>query len=241
MKVQCNADMFVDNATLLYINSNKFNILAQQLMNPIQHDTEIWGRLLWATGGLVDFLKSTYFLLIWKFAASGKPYIVLKEELPLDKVTVTDANGNITKLTRVTERQGIKMLGVFQAAMLEENDEFNYLMDRTTTYVGTTSACPLQPHEIWLEYTTVYKLCVQYSLSTTCLDPQQIDKLHTASVPCILPCMGYNGSFISAVVFGSKFSDGIGFTHLGATQLGVKICGAVKHARAQTKTGHIFV
>eukprot|EP00957_Ditylum_brightwellii_P141393 10773117-Ditylum_brightwellii.AAC.1 len=189
MKIQCNADMFVDNATLLYNNGNKFNTSAQQLMNHIQHDAEIWRRLLWVTGGLLEFLKSTYFLLIWKVAASGKLYIAPEEELLPNKVTVTDANGNTTKLTRVTERKGINMLGFFRAAMLEEDDELNYLVDRMTTYVGATGACPLQSHEIWLGHTTVYKPCVQYPLSTTSLDLQQIDKLHTASVLHLLLCM----------------------------------------------------
>eukprot|EP00957_Ditylum_brightwellii_P026389 1996086-Ditylum_brightwellii.AAC.1 len=85
MKVQCNEDTFVDNATLLHNNGNKFNNSAQQLMNHIQHDAEIWGQLLWVTGGLLEFFKSTYFLLTWKFAASGKPYIGPEEEPPQTK------------------------------------------------------------------------------------------------------------------------------------------------------------
>eukprot|EP00957_Ditylum_brightwellii_P014395 1083655-Ditylum_brightwellii.AAC.1 len=113
MKVQCNADMFVDGATLLHNNGNKFNAPAQQLMNHIQHDAEIWGQQLWVTSRLLEFLKSTYFLLICKFAAPGKPYNVSEKEFPPNKVTVTDANDNTTKLTRVTERKEIKMLGVF--------------------------------------------------------------------------------------------------------------------------------
>eukprot|EP00957_Ditylum_brightwellii_P090331 6879299-Ditylum_brightwellii.AAC.2 len=150
MKVQSNADMFVDDATLLHNNGNKFNTPAQQLMTQIQHGTDIWGQLLWVTGSLLEFLESPYFLLIWQFAASGKPYIVPEKELPPNTVTVTDANGNTTKFTRVTERKGIKMLGVLKAASLEEDNEFKYLIDRTVKYVGATSACPLQPQETWL-------------------------------------------------------------------------------------------
>eukprot|EP00957_Ditylum_brightwellii_P090330 6879299-Ditylum_brightwellii.AAC.1 len=47
--------------------------------------------------------------------------------------------------------------------------------------------------------------------------------------------------FPSVVVFGSKFSGGIRFTHLRATHLRVKICCAVKHIRAWTKRGKNFV
>eukprot|EP00957_Ditylum_brightwellii_P050301 3814802-Ditylum_brightwellii.AAC.1 len=155
MKVQSNAGMFVDDATLLHNNGNKFKTPAQQLMTQIQHDAEIWGWLLWVTGSLLELLKSTYFLLIWQFDAPGKPYIVPEEELPPNTANITDANGNTTKLTRVTERKGIKMLGILKAATLKEDDEFKYLMDRMAKYVGATSACPLQPHETWLGYTTV--------------------------------------------------------------------------------------
>eukprot|EP00957_Ditylum_brightwellii_P021030 1585033-Ditylum_brightwellii.AAC.1 len=81
--VQCNADMFVDDATLLH--NNKFDTLALQLIQQIQHDAEIWGRMLWVSGGLLELLKSSYFLLIWAFDKSGKLWIVPEEDLPPNK------------------------------------------------------------------------------------------------------------------------------------------------------------
>eukprot|EP00957_Ditylum_brightwellii_P182939 13934988-Ditylum_brightwellii.AAC.2 len=61
MKIQCNTDIFVDNATLLHNNGNKFNTPAQQLMNHIQHNAEIWGQLLWVTGGSLDIRKTIHY------------------------------------------------------------------------------------------------------------------------------------------------------------------------------------
>eukprot|EP00957_Ditylum_brightwellii_P164741 12542956-Ditylum_brightwellii.AAC.1 len=110
------------------------------------------------------------------------------------------------------------MLGVYKAATLDESDEFNYLLDRTTLYVQATGACSLKPHKTWLGYTTVYRLCVQYPLSTISLNDQQIDKTHTM----IVPCMGYSCTFPSAVVFGLKFSG-------------------VRHVRTGTKTGRKLI
>eukprot|EP00957_Ditylum_brightwellii_P104027 7925483-Ditylum_brightwellii.AAC.3 len=39
IKVTCNADMFVDNATLLH--NKQYNTLATQLMVRVQHDAEV--------------------------------------------------------------------------------------------------------------------------------------------------------------------------------------------------------
>eukprot|EP00957_Ditylum_brightwellii_P007966 603335-Ditylum_brightwellii.AAC.1 len=70
--LKTNADAFVDDATLLH-NTSKFNPSAQELLKQVQHDASIWSRLLWVTGGLLEFLKSSYFLMIWNFTEDGKP------------------------------------------------------------------------------------------------------------------------------------------------------------------------
>eukprot|EP00957_Ditylum_brightwellii_P029335 2217730-Ditylum_brightwellii.AAC.1 len=58
-------------------------------------------------------------------------------------------------------------------ATLEEEDEFNFLLEKTRTYAHVTSVCPLQSHKAWLGYTTVYKPSVTYPLSAISLDNNQ--------------------------------------------------------------------
>eukprot|EP00957_Ditylum_brightwellii_P143859 10961778-Ditylum_brightwellii.AAC.1 len=57
----------------------------------------------------------------------------------------------------------------------------------------------------------------------------EVERLHKAITPRILPKLGYQQTFQYAIVFGKKFSGGIGLMHVTATQLGAKVCGAVKH------------
>eukprot|EP00957_Ditylum_brightwellii_P188670 14362427-Ditylum_brightwellii.AAC.1 len=61
ISAKANANMFVNNATLLH-NALAFHTTAIQLMQQIKHNSELWGGLVWATGGLLEFRKSTYFL-----------------------------------------------------------------------------------------------------------------------------------------------------------------------------------
>eukprot|EP00957_Ditylum_brightwellii_P105384 8033679-Ditylum_brightwellii.AAC.1 len=98
---------------------------ATTLMTQIQHDAELWGCLLWIAGRLLEFLKSSYFIVIWVFKSDGKP--VIETSLPPNTVKLTDAQGSTTKLKRVQPSDGIEMLGVWKAAILQETSEKAHL------------------------------------------------------------------------------------------------------------------
>eukprot|EP00957_Ditylum_brightwellii_P114600 8738777-Ditylum_brightwellii.AAC.1 len=147
IKLKCNADIFVNDNTLMH-NDPQGDVTPHTLMTNIQHNAETWSRLLWVSGGFLEFLKSTYFLLIWAFAASGQPMIIPKEDLPTNVVQLTDANSNSTVLHRVSASKGIKMLGIYKAVTLNETKELDYLLNKAATYTSAACTCPLQVHEL---------------------------------------------------------------------------------------------
>eukprot|EP00957_Ditylum_brightwellii_P167712 12767549-Ditylum_brightwellii.AAC.1 len=65
-------------------------------MKQIKADAELWGCLLWVTGRLLEFLKSSYLIVVWSFTNEGKPTIA--PTLPLNMVRLMDAQGSTTKL-----------------------------------------------------------------------------------------------------------------------------------------------
>eukprot|EP00957_Ditylum_brightwellii_P017754 1337211-Ditylum_brightwellii.AAC.1 len=108
MSIPGHADMFVDDNTLMH-NNSVLNASATQLMQTVQHDAELLGRLLWMTGVLLEILKSSYFLAILKFSAKGEPSITF--DLPPNMVQLTDAQDLSTKLKRFSPADGIEMMG----------------------------------------------------------------------------------------------------------------------------------
>eukprot|EP00957_Ditylum_brightwellii_P145029 11045274-Ditylum_brightwellii.AAC.1 len=88
--------------------------------------------------------------------------IIPEEDLLTNVVWLTNASGNSAVLRQVSASKGIKMLGIYKAATLDETDKLDYLLNKTATYTSTACACPLQVHELWLGYTTVYKPCIAY-------------------------------------------------------------------------------
>eukprot|EP00957_Ditylum_brightwellii_P076236 5795278-Ditylum_brightwellii.AAC.2 len=61
-------------------------------MQNIKHDAETWGRLLWVSGGLLEFVNFVYFLIIWAFELSSHLYSIPEEVLLANTVRVTDTH-----------------------------------------------------------------------------------------------------------------------------------------------------
>ena len=70
---------------------------------------------------------------------------------------------------------------------------------------------------------------------------KEVNQLHQAILPRLLNRMGFTRTFPLAVVFGSKFSGGLQCVNIRAAQDASKICRAIKHVRANTKTGRKFI
>lgn len=62
IKIQANANKFIDNNTLAHNNINK-ETNPEEFMVQIQNDAETWGRLLSSIGGQLEFSKSLYSLI----------------------------------------------------------------------------------------------------------------------------------------------------------------------------------
>eukprot|EP00957_Ditylum_brightwellii_P163290 12433625-Ditylum_brightwellii.AAC.1 len=116
--------MFVDDNTLMH-NTNNFDEPATNLMQQVKYDTKYWGRLLWITRGLLEFLKSSYFIVVWTFTTERK--LEISSELPENTVQLTDTQVWTTKLRQISPNNRIEMLGIRKAATLKEKSEIGYL------------------------------------------------------------------------------------------------------------------
>ena len=66
------------------------------------------GRLLWTTGGVLEFLKRSYFLLIWEFKETQEPYVKKEEHILKNDMSLKDSDGYGATLKRIGTHEGIK-------------------------------------------------------------------------------------------------------------------------------------
>eukprot|EP00957_Ditylum_brightwellii_P204501 15339551-Ditylum_brightwellii.AAC.1 len=114
-------DMTVDDATLNH--TDEFNTSLEKLMTQINSKVSTWGQYLGDTGGLLEFTKAKYNMLIWNFEPNRRIYIEKGETLPDNKVFVKDSTGKRTEIQRVEGNTALRMLGAQKAGTLDEKDE----------------------------------------------------------------------------------------------------------------------
>jgi hypothetical protein len=77
----------------------------------------------------VNYEKSFYSMLIWKFKANGTAYLAKEQDLPPNTVEIP--NPSKTDETQTIKRKCVtiasKTLGVFKAADLSQSEEYQHL------------------------------------------------------------------------------------------------------------------
>eukprot|EP00957_Ditylum_brightwellii_P021472 1619728-Ditylum_brightwellii.AAC.1 len=94
---KANTDMLFDDVTLTHKGENP-NDSPTKLMDQIQFDANLWAKILWVTGELLEFMKSLNFILIWKFQPNGRPVITPDNELLPNSICLLDSFKQSTKL-----------------------------------------------------------------------------------------------------------------------------------------------
>ncbi len=132
------------------------------------------------------------------------------------------------------------MLGVQKAGNLQEKTELEHLLQKTQKFTCAIIACPVQPHEVWEAYNTMYIPSVTYPMGSTSFDANEIKTLHVALLPRLLPQLGIASTFPRDVIFGPVYFGGKEIKDLEAEQGGQKILTLIKHIRVGTKVGKTF-
>eukprot|EP00957_Ditylum_brightwellii_P045489 3448428-Ditylum_brightwellii.AAC.1 len=88
------------------------DISLQMLMHCIQHDASLWGRYLWVLGGLLEYKKTKYCMIIWTFNPDGTPNLLPEEQLPTNNIHIIAADKRTTKIKHFDVMEGRRMLGV---------------------------------------------------------------------------------------------------------------------------------
>eukprot|EP00978_Attheya_sp_CCMP212_P031049 scaffold116018_cov47-Attheya_sp.AAC.1 len=127
-------------------------------MAVITHDVSRWSKCLWTSGGAINYQKSFYSMLIWKFRADGTFYPAKNTELPPNTVQVPNLADPEKPQTvkRKCVSEASKTLGVFKAADLSQTGEYDHLIRKTTKFTKALISCPLTHVHAWLAYMTVF-------------------------------------------------------------------------------------
>ena len=62
------------------------------MLQGLQNDAQIWERVLWTTGGLLELSKYRFYIMYWTFTSDGLGKMVPKDEMHKPTMQITEGD-----------------------------------------------------------------------------------------------------------------------------------------------------
>ncbi len=173
--------------------SSKVPMPLAQLIARMKADAQLWGNLLYVTGGALEIPKCNYYVMRWSFEPSGIP------ELDSDVNTILHLeNGDRTASVTLTNDAitvAHKTLGTWKSAARDQKKQAQELEDKSNEYARTIMASPITHVDNWSAYYAIYLPKMTFVLPTSYLPEKQLKRIELRAQGATLCKGGFVPSF----------------------------------------------
>ena len=237
------AIFFVDDGTPGVNDADQPEALSlTEIVSQAQQTAQSWERLLFASGGALEFSKCFAYILYWDLS-QGKHRLLLPNEIDGCQHDATTNSysgpiqlsyGNLPGLRRITTESpwtGRRTLGVRIAPGGSWQDEFQYRRKQSHDLALRLARAHIDRDTARLGYSTIISARLEFPLTVTQFTQAQCDLISSPVLNVCLTKMGYNKHMPREVVYGPKQMGGLGLHDLYIEQ-GIKaVTALVGHLR----------
>ena len=229
------SDGYVDDTTLFLCDQLAWLSkppTQRELFKLLHKEAQIWERLLWSSGGLLEIDKCRYYTMQWKFGESGKAKLITKAEMHQPAFMLTTGNTG----TRVRVRQldcddAFRTLGIHKTISGDQTEQIAKLTEKSNNFAKGILASATTPFEAHTGYFTIWYPSCNYPLAATSLTRENCRKIQSFATAATLTKVKFNRHFPHAVVFGSPYYGGMGWRHMYYEQGIQHVLIIIKHLR----------
>jgi hypothetical protein len=127
---------------------------------------------------------------------------------------VTDISGNAQRIQQLHPEKSQKLLGVMRNPIGNQQDEVARLQQKSDSIAMKLSAHALSRTEAKMAYLSFYLPAMRYSLAITSINQMDFEKIQAKATSVMLAALGFNRNMPRAVVFASRYHQGLGMRHL---------------------------
>jgi exonuclease III len=224
---------FVDDCSSQTHNTLQ-NLDPTTMINNMKRDAQIWGDLLYISGGDLELPKCSYHLINYLFAANGTPY--MESGTPGPRLVIQNAARTDTiEIKQVPVQESYKTLGYHKEPAGTETHQIAVLTAKSDDYAKLIRASSVTHTEAWTFYHAIYLTSVGYPTTATHISDQDFLKIQGKATTAVLQKMGYSSTTAHAIVFGPQFFGGLSFRYLSVEQGIQQIQTIVKHWRSDSQ------
>ena len=235
-----NADSYVDD-TSTGVNDamHEEPLHWTEMLALMQSVAQIWERLLYSSGGALELPKCFWYLMYWEWV-NGRPRLVPNVAMP-GMIALTQGHiPNYTVIDRLEVWEARRTLGVRVAPDGNFRKEAEFLRNKANNYAARLIASNLTEMDTFIFHRSTYVPSMTYSLPVITLDPLQLNKIQSRSIPAILNKLGVNKHFPRSVAFGPKELCGLALLDLSVEQGIRQIHHFMNHTFAQDTVGSMM-
>jgi hypothetical protein len=229
------SDGFVDNTTgylgrLIQWLRNKPSIAT--VFQELQNDTQIWERLLWTTGGLLELEKCRFYIVHWKFNANGIGSMMSKAEMRTPTMLLTEGDtGSLQKVDQLHLDESFKTLGIHKTISGHQGKQITEMKTKSDACARGILSVNVTNFEAWTGLFTIWCGQMNYPLAAASIPRPACEKIQSKAISASLSKCGFNQKTNRAIVHGTPWFGGLGWRHMYFEQGIQHILTIVKHLR----------
>ncbi len=183
---------------------------------------QLWGKLLFITGGRLELSKCFWIPLTWKWHR-GTPKLIFKQRREQSLQLWESESDEKIHITRKSAKGYKKRLGVWSSCTGKWNKEVNLWISYSKEFRQKLLGGGLTRHAGYMAYHSVWLARFQYSAAVIGYTEQQLSEIRRTIVGSCLSVAGFNQKFPRAVVFGPKEYGGLEWDDISVLNLYEKI------------------
>ena len=203
------AVMYVDDTDLLHWAPDA-RTTDTRLIRQIQKEVNLWGEIMQSTGAVLNALKSSLFLLSYKWS-NGRARLKKVNELPSighefvvngpngeqpvvhpAHVTIPQPDGSNAPIRTHDLKDAVKMLGFYHALDPKEHPHVDAMVKKGVDWVDKIATGNLHPRDVWMGFFAQILPGINWGLVATVLHPQALQDAYQSFYYKLLPILGVN-------------------------------------------------
>jgi hypothetical protein len=246
----CTGDAFVDDSYLgassthspdqneLFSTSQKLH--QKSAVGNLQRLSQHWEKLLFSTGGAINFSKSFWVLVGWHWSNSTP--VMLAPELSADTLKLTEGYSTETiKVPRISPYSSYRTLGVYISPSGSCTKAVQILREKADDYASKIITSTLNREEALTSYLQYFLPKLGFPLPVLTLTEKLCSYVQAPALNAFLPKVHLNQHTARSIIHGPSEYGGLTIPHAYYLQSSGQLNLLISHLRAKDKTSYLIV
>ncbi len=208
------------------------------LFDAATHNTEIWTKMLWLSGGNINPDKCFYYYMKPFFNYTKHTIAYESSKKAPGSIQLTDpATNQETHIKRIEPTEARRTLGAIIAPNDNGTEQIKQTIQQAREYVGKIKHCKLSKKAKWTAITTVLQPKIAYPLMSCQCKKNDIDQIERILAKAECNTLRLNEHFPRAIYYGPYHLGGMAIPSINTETLTSRITYFLYHIRLNTRVG----